>query len=140
TKRRKDAIVIDVGSAVTVDLVKNRSFKGGVILAGPALSLLALAQNTEKLPLLEYRLPTVGLIGRFDSTEHSMRMGAWLGTLGGIRAAVTLFEKSAGRSITKIITGGGADTVAASLPKGWRREPHLVMKGLYRIWEMNHVV
>ncbi len=135
--RRSSAILIDVGSAVTVDLVLNAEFKGGIIMAGPALSLRTLAQNTAKLPSLEYRQPDRGRSSRFNSTESSLRLGAHLSTLGGIREAVRLLEKAAGHSLVKIITGGAAKAVSPALPSGWMREPHLVLKGLYRIWKLN---
>lgn len=135
--RRSSAILIDVGSAVTVDLVLNAEFKGGIIMAGPAISLRTLAQNTAKLPSLEYRQPSRKHSSQFNSTESSLRLGAHLSTLGGIREAVRLLDKAAGRSLVKIVTGGAAKAISPSLPNRWKREPHLVLKGLYRIWELN---
>jgi type III pantothenate kinase len=136
-KRRSSAILIDVGSAVTVDLVVDAVFKGGIILAGPDLSLLALARHTEKLPLVEYRYPRRGRPPRFDSTENSLLLGARMNTLGGIREAVRFLDRFTGRPLGKIVTGGGAAALSPSLPKSWRRDPYLVLKGLYRLWRMN---
>lgn len=135
--RRTRAILIDVGSAVTVDLVQNSIFKGGIILAGPNLSLQALAHNTEKLPLLAFHDPAAGPAGRFNTTEHSLRLGARMSTVGGIRESVRFLESRAGCHPVKILTGGAAAAVSPSLPKSWRRDPHLVLKGLFRLWELN---
>jgi type III pantothenate kinase len=135
--RRSSAILIDIGSAVTVDLVHNAVFKGGIIMAGPTLALRALARNTEKLPLLEYRRPPAGRRSRFDSTERSMRLGAGMSAIGGIREAVRALEHEAGKPLTKILTGGAAAAVAHSFPGSWRREPDLVLNGLFRLWELN---
>jgi type III pantothenate kinase len=135
--RRTSAILIDIGSAVTVDLVLNAVFKGGIIMTGPALSLRALAEHTEKLPLLSYRRPAAVRRQRFDSTESSLLLGAQMSTLGGIREAVRFLDHAAGRSLVKIITGGAASAIAQSLPGNWRREPHLVLRGLFRLWGLN---
>jgi type III pantothenate kinase len=136
-KRRSSAILIDVGSAVTVDLIADAEFKGGIILAGPNLSLAALNQNTEQLPLLLFQPSTESSISRFDSTTASMLLGARMSTLGGIREAVRFLEKNVGRPPVKIFTGGAASAVLPSLPKSWRWEPDLIMKGLYRLWQIN---
>jgi type III pantothenate kinase len=136
-KRRTSAILIDVGSAVTVDLIHNAVYKGGIILAGPDLSLHALAQHTEKLPLLTFHNPATKPSSRFNTTEHSLRLGARMSTLGGIRESVRFLERRAGRHLVKILTGGAASVVAYSLPKSWRRDSHLVLRGLYRLWNLN---
>ncbi len=52
------AIVINAGTAITVDLLDgNDIFLGGAILPGPYLMAKSLQQNTAKLPLAEPRPP-----------------------------------------------------------------------------------
>ncbi len=135
--RRSSAILIDIGSAVTVDLVLDGEFRGGIILAGPDLALRALARNTEKLPLLAFKRPLKSSSSRFDSTESSLQLGAQMSTLGGIRESARLLDKAAGRLLVKFLTGGAAAAFSPLLPRSWRKDPHLVLKGLYRLWELN---
>jgi len=139
-RRRFSSILIDIGSAVTVDLLLDSEFKGGIIMAGPGITLRALAQNTQKLPLLAFPQGVDDSIRRFDSTEESMRLGARLNALGGIREAVRYLDRAAGRPVVKILTGGAATALSPSLPRSWRRDPNLVLKGLYRLWQLNSAV
>jgi type III pantothenate kinase len=129
TARRGDVIVVDVGTAITVDLVTRRVFRGGVILPGPALSLAALHTHTERLPALDFDA------GRFppdtvDSTGPAMRWGAGLAATGGIRAAVAMLERRARRRLPVVITGGGAGRLQSLLPRRYGFRPHLTLVGL----------
>ena len=47
------AVVIDAGTAVTVDLLAEGAFQGGAILPGMRMSASALDRYTEKLPYIE---------------------------------------------------------------------------------------
>src|SRR5262245_6522483 len=67
--RRRDAIVITVGTAITVNLVRNRVFRGGVIMPGIAMSLAAMHHFTAQLPKLDLSGPPK----RIDDTESAMR-------------------------------------------------------------------
>ena len=50
------AITVDVGTAVTVNLIDaDGVFQGGAIFPGPRLMGLALHQHTAKLPLIDLR-------------------------------------------------------------------------------------
>lgn len=136
-KRRTGAILIDAGSAVTVDLVHKSVFRGGIIMAGPELSLRALAQHTKKLPLVTLLESASGRSMQFNTTEHSLLLGGRMSAAGGIREAVRFLERSAGGRPVKILTGGAAPAVSGLLPKSWRRDPHLTLKGLFRLYQLN---
>lgn len=132
--RRRHAIVIDVGSAITVDLVEAGRYRGGPIMAGPAINLRALATFAERLPSVGLDKPHRASHG---GTEASMRLGATLAATGGLREAVRYLERSAGRRIPKIVTGGGLGALHGKLPVGWEVRPHLVLEGLSRLWALN---
>jgi type III pantothenate kinase len=130
-------VIIDVGSAITVDLVAGGAYRGGLILAGPGLSLRALGTFTEKLPSIPPDLLD-GRPRRFDGTENSMITGAKLGAAGAIREAVRVLRQSLDRPPRVYMTGGAAGIVAPRLPRSWRVDPDLVQKGLYHLWRTNY--
>ena len=129
--RARDAIIIDAGSAITVDLVLDRRFLGGLIMAGPQLSLKALHQFTAQLPdlvLSDVRGDA------FDDTAPAMLTGATVGTAGAIRAAVELLESRAcRRGISVWLTGGHAPRLESRLPSRWKYMPGLTLLGLAEI-------
>ena len=131
------AIVIDVGSAITVDLVSAGQYRGGVIIAGPELTLRALSTFAEKLPAVDPRRLESKDGRRFDSTRRAMLTGARLGAAGAVREAVRFMERPLSRPASKTITGGGASLLRPGLPSSWRFEPDLVLRGLHHIWRLN---
>ncbi|MGC8814965.1 MAG: type III pantothenate kinase [bacterium] len=49
-------IVIDFGTAITIDIIKNRTYIGGAILPGFLLNIKSLFSNTAKLPMVELKI------------------------------------------------------------------------------------
>lgn len=131
--RARNAIVVDAGSAITVDLVLDRKLTGGLIMPGPQMMLSALHHFTAQLP--ELRLDRSH--GRFDDTAPSMRTGAGVGSAGAILEAVRFLERRAGKRVTVWLTGGYTDTLSSYCPKTWRRSPHLTLLGLADIARLN---
>lgn len=128
-RRGHNAIVVDVGTAITVDLVTDRVFRGGVILAGPATMMAALHAGTAQLALFDFdagRFPPEGI----DRTDRAMRWGAGLAAAGGIRAAVEMLERRAGRGLRVLVTGGGATRIRPLLPRRYLYRPNLTLIGL----------
>lgn len=130
TGRRRDAIVITVGSAITVNLVLDRTFLGGVIMPGPVMSLAAMHAFTAKLPALDLGAAAPS---RFDDTESAMRWGALLAGSGGIEKAADMLDRRAHKRLPRVITGGDAALITRSLPRSYRLEPDLTLLGLARI-------
>ena len=132
--RRRDAIVITAGTAITVNLVRNRVFRGGVIMPGIGMSLAAMHHFTALLPKLELGgLPP----GRIDDTESAMRWGALLSGAGGIRLAVDVLEKGSRRRAQRLVTGGDAPRIAPWLPANTLQSPDLTLLGLASIARYN---
>jgi type III pantothenate kinase len=128
--RRRDAIVITVGSAITVNLIRNRVFLGGVIMPGPAMSLKAMHTFTAQLPDLDIDAPAPA---RIDDTESAMHWGAVLAGAGGVRLAVEMLDRRAGRRPTRFVTGGYAPRLGRWLPAAWKSAPDLTLLGLAAI-------
>ena len=129
----RSAVVIDCGSAVTVDGLRgDGQHLGGVILPGPRMMAEAFYSRTG-LPAADVELTTDVAA---DSTAVAVAAGAWQAVLGGIERSVRAWRKRLPRAGIWL-TGGDADAVAAAnvLPASMRQVPHLVLEGLARILE-----
>src|SRR5207248_11358972 len=79
---KRDAIVVDLGTATTFDCITaDGVFLGGVIAPGVMMMAEALSRKTAKLPATELVLPTK-VIGR--RTEENIRAGVIFGAADGI--------------------------------------------------------
>jgi len=122
-------IVVDVGTATTIDVVDaDGAFVGGAILPGPALAMRSLAGGTALLPTVPLVAPA-NAIGR--DTVEAMASGVLLGhreAIGGLVARMG-DELGTGPRPKVILTGGDADAVDAP---DWvdRTEPDLLLWGL----------
>ena len=150
------AIVIDSGTATTIDYVSSQgSFGGGAILPGFDLNARALHQYTDQLPLFALReMPESppGDLGR--NTEQAIRSGLYWGHVGAVkelvrrlfhRAAMESEENSDGRHLGNlhvdrvplvVLTGGAAELLALHIGMGTQTEPHLTLQGLALVASM----
>ena len=128
------AIVVDIGTATTVDAVgADGAFLGGAIAAGPQLSLDALAWRTAKLPHVELG-GSPRAIGR--DTVEALRSGAVCGQAGAVAELVSrvrgeLATLAQGRRPVVVLTGGGSRlSWAADIPGVDVVDPDLTLRGL----------
>jgi len=127
-------IVIDVGTAVTVDTVDAAGrFLGGSILPGPSLAARALRQGTASLPEVDLAAaPPAGAIGR--DTESAIRAGLVLGAAGAVERLVAEQRRALGGQATVVATGGGLDLLRGALGCIDDVRPDLVLEGLVTAW------
>lgn len=135
-------VVIDLGTAVTFDIISQRGgYEGGIITPGPALMTRYLHERTAQLPLVEdISTPISSAIGK--STQEAMRIGAVLGFVGAIQACLDGIETellAAGESTPRVITAGGAaELISNRLRQPTTDIPHLALRGLAAAWKLNH--
>ena len=134
---RKSVIVVDVGSAITIDLVDTGAYRGGLILAGPTTGLRWLGAHTRKLPAIDFGTVIEPFPPLFGDTRASMILGASLGAVGAIREATAVLRKAATGKPAVVVTGGGSAALGERLPGSWRLEPRLVCQGLLHIRRLN---
>ncbi|MCA0904696.1 type III pantothenate kinase [Qipengyuania aquimaris] len=105
-KYEGDLIVIDFGTATTIDAVDfTGAYKGGIIAPGINLSLDALVGNTAKLPRIAIRKPDdENVIGR--NTEDQMLIGVFWGYVALIEGLVDRMRRQIGRPAKVVATGG----------------------------------
>lgn len=127
------AIVVDLGTAITVDLVEvDGGFAGGAILPGIGMAGRALADQTDALPhiVLEHTETPPSPLGK--TTKGCIEAGLYWGAVGAVGELVAQLTAALPARPEIFITGGAARSVADSLDKKShvRYVPHLVLAGI----------
>jgi type III pantothenate kinase len=105
---RQACVVIDAGTAVTVDFVDGEgTFHGGAIGPGGSMQLRALHEHTAGLPELAFQAPDDEAFGR--STAQAMLKGVFHGIRGMVWRLVEQYAERYGAYPQVIATGGDAD-------------------------------
>jgi pantothenate kinase type III len=126
------AIVVDLGTAITVDLVEaDGVFAGGAILPGIGTAGRALADQTDALPHVSLdHAQTPRALGK--STTAAIQSGLYWGTVGAVNEIATRLAAGLPTPPDFFITGGAASTVVGSIATSRRVQhvPHLVLGGI----------
>ena len=122
------AVIIDAGSALTVDLVDvEGGFQGGTIFPGTRMSAGALAAQTDQLPEVEVTSETPHRVGK--DTEQAIRAGLYWGTAGAVQRLIQVVGQ--GHSDPHVFfAGGDADALVRQLTGSIIHVPHLVSFGI----------
>jgi len=137
------AIIVDTGTATTVDLVSSRgAFDGGAILPGFELSARSLHLYTALLPNIPIEeLASESHLPLGKNTRAALRSGLFWGQLGAVRELVSRLsdigtarvpERGPAAAVAAplvLLTGGGASLLAPEMPQA-RWEPFLCLQGL----------
>lgn len=107
------AIVIDAGTATTIDLIDDRGrFAGGAILPGLQLSADALTNRTEMLPTINMLDSSPGSLPGTD-TVSAIRCGLLTAVAGGIASVVDELNASVSDEVLPVfLCGGDAEKLA----------------------------
>ncbi|MEM9828189.1 MAG: type III pantothenate kinase [Planctomycetota bacterium] len=136
-------VVIDSGSAITVDLVDDGTYRGGIIAAGLAMQSRALAGDTENLFAIDVDAIDVDgidsdtaastLVVPGKNTADAMLGGMLYGTAGGIDRVVAEYRRLVGRDIPVVATGGDLRLLKPYVHIDWIAAEHLVTDELLRL-------
>lgn len=126
-------LIIDAGTAITIDLIHNSSFEGGAISPGIEMRYKALNQFTNKLPLLN---KTNHVFYPGKNTNESIHNGVIQGVVFELEKRIELFHEIFPEGKT-IITGGDCLYLEKFIKKSIFVEPKLVLKGLINILKYN---
>ena len=128
---RRDCIVADFGTAITIDLVTGRGeYKGGVIAPGLEISLEALATRTALLPKVELKEPPE-LLGR--DTANSIRSGLLHGCVALCDGLIDQLKRKYAPRALVVATGGAGALIAKYARTIDHLRPYLVLEGLYQL-------
>jgi len=128
---KRDCIVTDFGTAITIDVVtKAGEYLGGIIAPGLDISLEALAAKTALLPKVALKEPPE-LLGR--DTANSIRSGLLYGCAALTDGLVSQLKATYARQAVVVATGGASALIARHTRSITHLRPHLVLEGLYRL-------
>ncbi len=121
-------IVIDLGSAVTVDLIdESGTLRGGAILPGLRMQLRALHEFTAQLPQVEPTVPDAPVGG---NTIEAMQTGVCRGVIGAVRALVEAYAGELGAWPQVVATGGDVELLAPHCDFVDTFVPNLTLRGI----------
>jgi type III pantothenate kinase len=128
---RHPCIVIDAGTAITIDAVSAEgTFLGGTIFLGPQGALDYLAQATDALPKLDLANMPRAIDGLGTSTELAMLNGVILSAAAGIDEIVRRQIEIVGEGTRVFITGGTALALHKYLRTECTSVEPLVLEGI----------
>jgi type III pantothenate kinase len=128
-RQNAPAIIVDAGSAVTVDwLDETGAFRGGTILPGLRLMAQALHDHTALLPLVEVRNPAPPVLG--TSTPAAIEAGIFYGVAGAINTLIKHFAARSAAHSRIFLTGGDAALLKESIEPRARHWPDMTLEGI----------
>ena len=147
---KRDCIVCDFGTAITIDVVRaekarqrsesairnpqsaitSGAYLGGIIAPGLGISLDALATRTALLPKVKLKEPPE-LLGR--DTANSIRSGVLYGCVALCDGLVAQLKRRYAPKAVVVATGGASPLIAKRARTIDHLKPHLVLEGLYRL-------
>lgn len=129
----REAVIVDAGTAVTVDLLTDEGFHGGSIFPGIGLLLDSLHAGTAELPRIEPEGGVSTPPGK--DTGEALRCGAYWGFIGAVRELVS---RTAGEDYSGglLVTGGAGAIIAPHLEGEVELYPDLVTEGLYYCYRL----
>ena len=122
------AILIDAGSAVTVDYVDSLgAFRGGAIFPGFRLMAQALHDYTALLPMLEM---DPALLPPGVNTMQAIQAGVLHAVLGGIERLIVEYAHRFPTAFEIFLTGGDAEPLSIKLHRQHQLWPEMTLEGI----------
>jgi type III pantothenate kinase len=134
-KANRPAVIVDVGTAITVDWVSaDGAFLGGAILPGLRMSARAMHEFTDLLPLVDVSDLLTAPPALGAATIEAMQSGLFWGAVGAVRQLIEqlareLRDGSAGEPQV-FLTGGAGPVVAKLLGSDAVHVPNLTLSGI----------
>ena len=121
-------IIVDAGTAITVDVINDKgAFMGGIIAPGIDVSSKALHHFTALLPEITVNKPKY-ILGK--NTEEAINSGVYWGTIGMVNRLIEMLCAELKCQPAIIATGGNADMLAEEIPHITDVVPYLTLEGI----------
>ena len=130
---KKNCLIVDFGTATTIDIVRKPGiYEGGVIAPGVNLSILNLNRFTALLPIFDLKVSkkTFG-----KNTEDALNAGFLWGYQGLINNIIKKIKTSFNCSFKIILTGGYSKTFSKFINNNSTIEPNITIKGIMYIYK-----
>lgn len=130
-------IVVDAGTALTIDIIKKKGqHLGGIISPGLQTMLNSLHRNTQldQQSIIDYSTYKDRYYA--NNTEDAIVLGTVNTFIAGIRYTLETIKEQLSSDVSIILTGGDAGLVAQGLPQACEIHSDLVLRGLHKVY--NH--
>ena len=121
---KKDIIVVDIGSAITIDVLKDNIFIGGIIVPGLDLMLKSLSQNTEQIGKIDFQIPE-------QTLGQNTRQAVSIGAFSAIKALINTYRQT--YPDCSLVASGGQCEIFKNTCDFDYIEKILVLEGLNKI-------
>lgn len=133
--RSRSVLVVDAGTAVNYEVVhRNGTYQGGAIGPGPALMRTALQAGTAQLPDIDLYLPE-SPVG--TSTRSALQSGILWGLVDSVQGMTRRLADTLPDTPQLVLTGGWGELLADHLDADAEHAPHLVLRGVRLLTELN---
>jgi type III pantothenate kinase len=122
---KRNILYVDFGTAITYNLIKNKSFVGGMIAPGIATSMNSLIKNTS-LPKIKISVQK-SLIN--NNTTSNIKAGVYFTALFTFEKVISEL-KIKNKDLYVIITGGLGKLIMQNSKSADSYDKHLVLKGI----------
>lgn len=126
----KNFIVVDFGTATTFDVIKKKSYLGGVIAPGIELSLINLYKKACLIPKIQLKRQKK-IIGK--NTISSVRSGFFWGYSGLIANIIKIIRNQTRTNYKIIFTGGLSNLFKSEFDFEVYVDKELTLKGIKKI-------
>jgi type III pantothenate kinase len=121
----KPVIIVDAGTAITIDMVSDKGhFAGGIIIPGYELWLKSLASTAQIPPVKPVRSKLIG-----KNTQQAISSGLKYGISGAVKNILFQIEKKHPSS-KLVFTGGDCKKAAAGIEREKEIRQFLTLEGL----------
>lgn len=127
-------IIVDMGTAVTMSYLHDRTYEGCIIFPGVLVALDALSERAAALPHISVE-PPVSIFGH--NTVDAMRSGAVYGNASMIDGMITRIEEYGQPVSTVVATGNAAPEILRYCKHHITYNADLLLQGLYLIYRKN---
>ncbi|MCF6157871.1 MAG: type III pantothenate kinase [wastewater metagenome] len=128
-------VIIDAGTAITLDVINNKgAFLGGIIAPGIKTSSKALHHYTAFLPEVFVHKPE-HVLGK--NTEDAVNSGIYWGTVGMVSNLIHMLCNELKCTPTIVATGGDAKILAQEIPLIANVIPDLTLQGIRIVYKAN---
>lgn len=135
TGKGRGCVVVDAGTAVTIDYVdESGTFRGGAILPGLDLMLKSLADGTRLLPRLFPADVSSQTSWPGRSTRKAIAAGVLAAQTGAVMALISM-ARNKNPDIQVFLTGGGGELIGKAMSTQFEFVPTLVLEGIAKAGE-----
>lgn len=129
------ALIVDMGTATKMMVLDDHgAFIGVSIIPGVSMGLTALSEGTAQLPQVSLETP-VAVIGK--NTPDCMRSGVVYGNAAMVDGMIRRICDEYGKELPVIATGGAASAILPHCTCEYTMDEHLVLSGLYFLYQKN---